>query len=137
MNLFAYGTLMDIEILAGITRCRPDRQAAVLSGYSRHPVRGEVYPALVEKEGGRVAGVLYLDLPESVWPCLDRFEGEMYRRVSESVIDRNGLALPAGTYFCRPGFRHLLKESEWSFEKFLKSGKMLFKDEYRGFNEVK
>ncbi|MBU0479896.1 MAG: gamma-glutamylcyclotransferase [Proteobacteria bacterium] len=134
MNLFAYGTLMDFDTLVEVSGCRPCRKPATLNGYSRHPVRNEVYPALVENTKSRVTGVLYLDLPESAWMFLDRFEGKMYRRVSVTVQDCNNIAEPAETYLCRPEFRHLLENSAWSFEDFLQSGgKEIFANESRGF----
>jgi gamma-glutamylcyclotransferase (GGCT)/AIG2-like uncharacterized protein YtfP len=136
MNLFAYGTLMDIDILASVAGSRPGCRAAVLSGYGRKRVSGEVYPALVEEQGGRVEGVLYLDFPEPAWPRLDRFEGEMYRRIGVHVLDAAGGSHPAETYLCRPEFTHLLTKADWSFEEFLKSGKKLFEDEYQGFTEI-
>jgi len=136
MNLFAYGTLMDTEIMAGVSDCRPAQHTACLSDYRRLSVSGEVYPALVEETAGRVAGVLYTGLPESAWPRLDRFEGEIYQRISITVVDREGWLHPAETYLCKPEFRHLLADSDWSFEKFLESGKRLFAEEYRGFEAI-
>ena len=65
MNLFAYGTLMDEEIMARAGGCRPGFQAATLLGHRRHALVGRSYPAIVAREGARVEGVCYFDLPEA------------------------------------------------------------------------
>ena len=134
MNLFAYGTLMDAEILARAGGCRPDCRSAVLADHCRHPLQGESYPAMVRKKGVRVSGLCYLDLPEPAWPALDRFEGEMYERISVLVALTDGATLPAETYLLRSEFHALLAHGEWDFDDFIRAHKVKFEQECRGFD---
>lgn len=81
MKLFAYGTLMWPEVLQAVVGRRLYGIPAVLSGFERKRVKGELYPALVASQPGDVVeGILYLDLAEEEFRYLDRFEGEEYDR---------------------------------------------------------
>ncbi len=46
-NAFVYGTLMADEVLRLLIKRVPPSRAATLSGYSRHKIRGQVFPAIV------------------------------------------------------------------------------------------
>ena len=133
MNLFAYGTLMDEEIMVRAVGCRPGRQAATLMGHRRHALVGRSYPAIVPREGARVEGICYFDLPDEAWELLDYFEDELYERKEVLVTMQDGSTQPAETYICKPEFYDLLEESDWSFEDFLKSQKAQFEQEYGDF----
>jgi gamma-glutamylcyclotransferase (GGCT)/AIG2-like uncharacterized protein YtfP len=85
VNLFAYGTLMDGGIMARASGCRPASRPAVLNDHYRQPLQGKFYPAIVRERGATVTGICYLDLPDSAWPALDLFEGEIYERVAVMV----------------------------------------------------
>lgn len=135
MNLFAYGTLLDEEIMARVSGCRPARLPAILPGHRRHALIGKAYPAVVRQEGCTVQGICYLNLPLRAWQALDLFEDEMYERVPVRIITDAGLTLSAETYLCRPEFRHLLAADDWSFADFLRSHKARFEAEYAGFQD--
>lgn len=136
MNLFAYGTLMDEEIMAMVVGCRPIGLHATLADHRRHALRDKTYPALVPEKGTRVVGICYRDLQDLAWQGLDLFEGDMYQRVTVQVCTSNNHSLAAETYLLRPPFHHLLAEMEWSFADFLKSDKAAFVAGYCGVAET-
>ncbi len=45
--LFVYGTLMADEVLATLLHRVPQHKPATLSGFSRHSIKGVVYPAII------------------------------------------------------------------------------------------
>jgi gamma-glutamylcyclotransferase (GGCT)/AIG2-like uncharacterized protein YtfP len=135
VNLFTYGTLMDEEIMARAGGGRPGRRPAVLNDHQRHPLQGKSYPAIVRKKGATVAGICYLDLPESAWEALDLFEDVMYERISVLVTLADGATLPAETYLLRPEFHHMLEQGDWCFDDFIRSHKVKFEQEYCGFEK--
>jgi gamma-glutamylcyclotransferase (GGCT)/AIG2-like uncharacterized protein YtfP len=135
-HLFAYGTLMCEDIMREISGLRLYHEPGILSGYSRWTVEGEVYPALVPDEKGRVEGRVYRDIPESAWARLDRFEGEMYERQLVQIELKSGMALLAGTYVARPMFLDQLDKSDWDFSSFLRNGKASFQEHYKGFKSL-
>ena len=51
-NTFVYGSLMFDAVWDALIKNRYRKVAARLDGYTRVCIRGEVYPALVEAEGG-------------------------------------------------------------------------------------
>lgn len=136
MNLFAYGTLMDEEIMARVSGCRPARLPATLSGHKRHALIGKAYPAVIRQQGATVEGICYLNLPLPAWQALDLFEDEIYERVPVRITTGAGLTLSAETYICKPEYRHVLAEHDWSFADFLRSHKARFEAEYAGFQDL-
>ena len=68
-----------------------------LNGYSRRCVKGECYPAVVTDKQGRVEGMVYLNVPDTAWERLDRFEGEMYTRQLVQIELSDCVTLPAAT----------------------------------------
>lgn len=132
-NLFAYGTLMCEDIMKDVAGCHLSSTPAILEGYSRRCVRGELYPALLPDNQGRVNGLLYLNVPDSAWARLDRFEGEMYLRQPVRIDLNDGSTLQAATYVAKPESMGLLDPPDWDFSEFLQSDKARFRSEYRGF----
>jgi gamma-glutamylcyclotransferase (GGCT)/AIG2-like uncharacterized protein YtfP len=136
MNLFAYGTLIDPEIVRQVAGEVPRHVPATLLDHERKMVRGKPYPGIREQPGGSVRGLLYFDVSASAWLRLDRFEGEMYARQAVSVLADGGMRLPAWTYLVAPAFLHELSDEDWSFEEFLRVGKAKFRGEYGGFHNL-
>jgi gamma-glutamylcyclotransferase (GGCT)/AIG2-like uncharacterized protein YtfP len=130
-HLFAYGTLMCEDIMREVAGCRLPNVRGKLRGYSRRIVKGELYPALVQDEAGQVSGLVFRDVPPAAWERLDRFEGEMYRRQSVQVELADSKLLQAAAYVVRPEFLGHLDLSDWDFDRFLRSGKKRFLQEYR------
>jgi gamma-glutamylcyclotransferase (GGCT)/AIG2-like uncharacterized protein YtfP len=135
-HLFAYGTLMCGDIMQEVSSCLLEHRPGVLKGYARRRVRGQVYPGLLQREGNRVDGLVYLDVPASAWERLDRFEGEMYARRAVSIEIDSGGRLTAETYIVRPGYVDRLEEAEWNFAEFLNSGKSKFRAGYVGYQSI-
>ena len=115
-HLFAYGSLMFPEVWERIVSERCDSAPATLEGYSRRTIVGEPYPGIVAAETERVAGVVYFDLSPEAMARLDAFEGEWYRRATETLILEDGTTVKAEVYVIRDAFFHLLTEvSSYSF----------------------
>jgi gamma-glutamylcyclotransferase (GGCT)/AIG2-like uncharacterized protein YtfP len=136
MNLFAYGTLIDPEIMREVSGELPRRQPAVLWDHERKTVRGKPYPGIRAKLGCSVPGVVYYDVSSDAWQRLDRFEGNLYVRTEISVVLPHGARVPAWTYLVAPTFHHELSNEEWNYEEFLRSGKRTFRGQYEGFREI-
>jgi hypothetical protein len=104
-----------IEIVAGR---RLASRAAVLSGYERRALRGEVYPAIAPASGGRVAGVLWEGLDAAALARIDRFESEIYERVVCEVEAERGERCAAQAYVLVPAHRARLLAHDWDEAEF-------------------
>jgi gamma-glutamylcyclotransferase (GGCT)/AIG2-like uncharacterized protein YtfP len=135
-NLFAYGTLMCDDIMGEVSGFRLSHTTGTLKGYTRRAVKGEHYPALLPDDKDRVEGVAYLDVPESAWHRLDRFEGEMYERLRVEITLGSGATLHAETYVVKPEFLIRLEPHGWDFAEFLGTGKTSFQRHYRGYRSL-
>ncbi len=118
-NLFAYGTLMCHAIFEAVTGLRLDHQPVTLAGFMCWSVKGEAYPAIVRDPTGLTEGVVYPNLPASVWQRLDHYEGEMYTRQTVRVQLADGSLLPASTYVWNDGHAALLDRPGWRFSGFM------------------
>jgi gamma-glutamylcyclotransferase (GGCT)/AIG2-like uncharacterized protein YtfP len=136
MNLFAYGTLMDPEIMAQVSGSVCRSETATLHQYVRKKVRGEVYPAIIEQQGSSVDGVVYFDVSEAACERLDTFEGSLYVRTETAVICNNGECVKAYAYVIKAGHGHQLSGADWNYEKFLANHKQLFQVAYSGYDKL-
>jgi gamma-glutamylcyclotransferase (GGCT)/AIG2-like uncharacterized protein YtfP len=135
MNLFAYGTLIDTEIMRRAAGELPDCRWGTLEGYAREALKGKTYPGLKKKSGSSVRGVLYLDVSAGAWEKLDRFEGERYVRKEVEVLLDDGSMAPAWVYATAPSFLFELSGEGWEYEEFRQRGKAGFEELYEGFDE--
>jgi gamma-glutamylcyclotransferase (GGCT)/AIG2-like uncharacterized protein YtfP len=87
--------------------------AALLRGYQRRLVRGEVFPTLVQAAGEVVAGVLWEGLDAAALARIDRFEGAPYERPRLPVETGRGEAREAFVYVLRPEHRALACDASW------------------------
>ena len=124
------------DIMVEVSGCRLSPVPGTLKDYSRQAVIGEHYPAIMPDEKGIVDGVVYRNVPDSVWDRLDRFEGEMYARQPVQVELNDGETLLAETYVIQPAFLDRLSQSDWDFEEFLVRGKVSFQKHYRGYRSL-
>jgi hypothetical protein len=92
------------------------------------------YPAIVPDKEYSVKGVLYRNVPDSVWDRLDRFEGEMYKRQPVGIELNEGGMLYAETYIIQQAYLNFLDQSDWDFEDFIKNGKESFQRHYWGYH---
>lgn len=130
-HLFAYGTLMCTDIMCMVARSVCASRSAVVLGYRRRRLQGECYPAIVPCGGDSVEGVVYADVPEAAWERLDAFEGELYQRVRVNAASLDGQRVAAFAYVLKPQFAHLLSDTPWSLEQFIRDGKESFAAEVR------
>jgi gamma-glutamylcyclotransferase (GGCT)/AIG2-like uncharacterized protein YtfP len=135
MNLFVYGTLMLPEIWFKVTKEDVSHDKALLEGFFRSKLKGEVYPGIFKKSGYSVDGVIYYDVSILAIKKLDIFEGERYRRIGVTV-NINDKSVSADTYELSTNFHHLITGEEWNLEEFIRSGNDHFKKNYLGFKII-
>jgi gamma-glutamylcyclotransferase (GGCT)/AIG2-like uncharacterized protein YtfP len=135
-NLFAYGTLMVRQIMHSVSGMDLTGTTAVLPGYRRRLLRGEVYPAIRPDTLDRVEGILYTRLGGVAWRRLDGFEGELYRRQTVVVELDGERRTQAQTYVLKPQHRALMTSDAWTLEWFQRSGHSAFVSQYRGFRQL-
>ena len=133
-SIFVYGTLMCKDIYQSVSRTAPKAQKATLKGFRRFAIKDEYYPGVIEQKGFNVEGLVYGNVPEQSWVLLDNFEGDMYKREEVKVQLESGKTVDAFVYVVKPEYTHLMETSDWSFEKFVESGKPKFEEGYRGFH---
>ncbi len=136
MNLFAYGTLIDQEIMARVSGVECRFQKATLPHYVRKTVRGEVYPAIARQEDHSVDGVVYFDVSPQAVDRLDKFEGPLYVRTDAFAVCDDGTSVDVQTYVIASGFAERMSDDDWSYGRFLKKNKDVFQRNYRGYKEL-
>ena len=136
MNLFAYGTLMDPEIMAQVSGAAFQSQKATLFQYDRKTVWGEVYPAIIKRNGGAVEGIIYFDISEETFDRIDKFEGPLYVRKKVMATCDNGESVGTFTYVISPTAVHQLSDDDWSYEYFLENDKQLFQSSHPGYHKL-
>lgn len=121
------------DIMREVAGCLPEKQNAVLSGYSRRCIQGEHYPGIMADDKTLVSGVLYCQVSEDAWRRLDQFEGEMYLRKVVTVILDDKSTVSAETYEIKSEYRSILSETIWDFEIFVRDNKSKFQQKYSGY----
>ena len=124
----------DIMQMASGTRRPPI--AGILKGYSRRAVKGEHFPALLPDPDSTVEGIIYRNISVAAWGRLDRYENMMYQRNTVQVELDNGVVISAEAYLTRPEYSHLLDESAWDFQYFLRKTKSRFLHNCQGYRTV-
>ena len=119
MRLFVYGTLMTPELVEALTGLRPRSRPAVLEGFERRGVRGEVYPAIVPQAGAHVTGRLLDRLSSNRLAFLDAFEGPEYRRSAHPVRLADDRRVLAWCWRWAPDRRRALEDGPWNMDAFL------------------
>ena len=100
MYLFTYGSLMYPQVWSQVMNRSHDHERALVRGYARRQLPGEVYPAMITAEPDSVVeGVLYAGMTEAEIARLDGFENEGvdYQRVTVPV-ETSGAVVNAYTY---------------------------------------
>lgn len=113
MNLFTYGTLMDLEVWDRVAQERCQSRHAVLRDYEARQLRGEVFPGLVECPGGSAPGLVYRNVSAAALERLDEYEGDIYTRIEVSVDLEDGSPLPAQVYLIQPHCGDLILDEVW------------------------
>jgi gamma-glutamylcyclotransferase (GGCT)/AIG2-like uncharacterized protein YtfP len=105
-HLFVYGSLTDprtVDRVLGHAH-RGERLRARLLGYERVQHAGYGYPFLLARAGGRVEGILLMDLGLA---DLDRLDA--YEQVDQGFYTRTGVEVEA--FGCGPRAAHLQVET--------------------------
>lgn len=136
MNLFAYGTLMDTEIMTQVSGTTHRSQKATLLQYVRKRVSGEVYPAIIKQNDGSVDGIVYFNVSSEELDRLDKFEGPFYERTEVVAVNDDGESISTHAYVIAADSAHQLSNDNWSYEHFLMNHKQLFQGDYHGYNEL-
>lgn len=140
-SLFVYGTLMSPQVIETLIGRFPGCVDACLAGYSRHPVRGQVFPGMVrvgadhsnrqQQSSVVTAGVLYQDLTVNEMKRLDWFEDVEYTRQCVTVVQTNPVDDDSSsrhlqqqqqdteTYVWTNPLDELNLKMEWSYQEFL------------------
>lgn len=115
MDLFFYGTLMDLEVMSRVLgrQMPPDTlQPATLSGWRRVRALDQAYPILLADPAGAVEGRLASGLSAEDVARLDRYEGDGYDRVEISVSAGGG---PRAVQIYRPRAHVQADPKPWDF----------------------
>jgi hypothetical protein len=116
MRVFFFGSLMDRELLAlVIGRAIEDLgiEAATIHGFARRRARDESFPVLVPHPGGRVEGVLVMDLTEADIARIQFFEGLDYA-LAALAVECRGERMAAQVFL--PTARLAAEETAWNFD---------------------
>jgi gamma-glutamylcyclotransferase (GGCT)/AIG2-like uncharacterized protein YtfP len=136
-DLFAYGTLMCVDIMRAASGCpEPAGSTGLLRDHCRLCVRGEHYPGLVPRTGSSVEGTVYHNVPADAWRRLDRFEGDLYLRASVTVELPDTTIRRVQTYLVRPELAGCLEDRVWELEDFLRHGRAEFVSAYPGYAAI-
>jgi len=134
--LFAYGSLMCMDIMHAVAGDCGCLGRAVLVGYRCLCVKNTSYPGIIKIADHHTQGMLYGGISPIGWQRLDDFEGTMYQRCLLDVQLVNGQQQPAFVYVIKPEFATSLNNQDWNFEQFVQHGKAQFMDSYCGFEHI-
>ena len=136
VNIFTYGSLMFDRVWSLIVVENYRKTNAILTGYDRKGVKGEVYPAIYPSSPhSQVKGIVYMDIIEADLAKLDIFEGEYYFRKSEKVTTKNNNIISAEIYVLKEEYYPLISNLEWNAAKFEKIDIHHFLADYIGFSD--
>lgn len=116
-HLFTYGTLQFPHMMRAVLGYTLPARPARLDGFSRHPVRRRVFPAIIPATDGRVPGYLIEDVSRWTLARIDDYEGPPFRR-QEVALDTDDGPVNAWAYVLRPRYHVLLRAGEWDPEHF-------------------
>ncbi|HIP17329.1 MAG TPA: gamma-glutamylcyclotransferase [Methanothermococcus okinawensis] len=92
MNLFAYGELMNDEVLLKLINRIPSRKKGKIKGYEKFFDNSIGYYGIRRKEGSEVSGIILLEISNEELKRFDEFEdeGEYYHRVKTKAYTDTG-----------------------------------------------
>jgi ADP-ribose pyrophosphatase len=98
-NLFIYGTLCHLPLLARVLGRMPAMQAAALPDHAVFWAKGHDFPLIVTKAGQTAQGLLLTDLTDEDFARLDYYEGPFgYFTYQKQVNSAGGAAHTARVY---------------------------------------
>ena len=130
-----YGTLMSPDVLQTLIGRVPSMfKPAYLCNFTRHPVKGYVFPGIIpaksnvressRSENPRVEGILLTGLSKREMDIFDWFEDEDYTRSIKSIIlpDDNDVTVTntinANVYIWAADEDMLNLQEEWDYDNF-------------------
>ncbi len=131
--VFVYGTLLFPEVLNAVTGRIFPAQPAILKGYRRYKVKGQVFPGICVQPAAAVDGLVYWGVDDCSMQRLDDFESDFYQRQRLPVLLANGKAIDADVYVVMPAYEHLLSRQQWSPEVFERRYLRAYVRRWRGF----
>lgn len=108
------------EVLTALIQRVPRMEPAVIQGYQRYRIRGQVFPGTIRSTapGAQVQGLVLFDLLPDELEVLDEFEGEEYFKEGvEARLAGSGAAVPTTVYLWQDRLRPLLY-GEWDPQEF-------------------
>jgi gamma-glutamylcyclotransferase (GGCT)/AIG2-like uncharacterized protein YtfP len=133
MNIFAYGTLMLPSVMYAVTAREFQCKDAIIRGYARFTVKGELYPGIIPKTDAITEGIVYLDVDELSIERLDAFEGDLYRRTPIQAESEKEELFNAEAYVVIPKYRGCLSSKQWNVKNFVQKHLKAFLETYQGF----
>jgi len=122
-HVFTYGSLMFDTVWSRVVADSYDRSEAILQGYDRKGVLGEVYPVIVPSSASsRVEGIVYRDVSLADLARLDQFEGEYYFRKTALVVTEEMETLAAEIYVLKEEYYTIISPREWDLDYFSTTG---------------
>lgn len=111
------------QVLQALLNRVPPSSKAVIHGFRRYNIRGQVFPGTIEAgPDAAVRGLLLRDLTPDDLVVLDEFEGDEYYKlpVRPEVLEGAGAggAEDAVVYLWQQPLRHLLYGDDWDPEAF-------------------
>lgn len=128
MNLFFFGTLMDDDVRAIVCGAPLPVRPATLRGWRRPHVAGRHYPMLAPRPGGRIDGVVALDVAAEAVRRLQIYEGWEYELRPFRLQTAQG-PLAAHVFTCPPDIASA--EPEWRLDVWQLRYKRAFLPELR------
>ncbi|PRW18406.1 AIG2 [Chlorella sorokiniana] len=118
MSAFVYGTLQYPQVLQALISRVPRMEPAVIRGYQRHSIRGQVFPGTVPAAADScVSGLVLFDLQPAEMEILDEFEGDEYYKQAVAAELASGGTADTIVYLWQDSLRPLLY-GEWDPEDF-------------------
>jgi gamma-glutamylcyclotransferase (GGCT)/AIG2-like uncharacterized protein YtfP len=114
---FAYGTLMFPAVIKSVIGRVPDSRPAVIEGYRRLEVTGELFPGLIKENDESVEGLVYLDITRNEWERLTAFEDDFYE-LHEVGVNCLGNDARALAFVVPPSRESVLSDKTWNPEFF-------------------
>jgi gamma-glutamylcyclotransferase (GGCT)/AIG2-like uncharacterized protein YtfP len=112
-QLFAYGTLMFPAVIKSVIGRIPENRPAVIKGYRRLEVAGELFPGLIRENDESVEGVVYANIGSDEWERLTAFEDDFYE-LQEVTVDCLGTNTGALAYVVPTSRKSVLSDKVWS-----------------------
>lgn len=132
-SVFTYGSLMFEPVWSRVVAGSYERYEAILQGYDRKAVRGEIYPVLIPSSMlSQVQGIVYCDVSSADLARLDHFEGQYYFRKTEQISLEGKKTFHAEIYVLKEEYYNIISHKEWDPVHFCTTGIHFFLQNYIG-----